>query len=113
MATHTHTCRDCNDDIPCEAPETRDGACTQWEGGNDGCENPDCVPSTMTVPLDAPTRAFFQGVSDGDELATSCRHNREGWLFYAGRAFGLHYGEDQSTPEALAYVNGLMTRKPS
>lgn len=68
--------------------------------------------TTRTITLDAPTRAFMQGVTDGAELAETCP-DRETWLFFAGRAFGLRYGNDQASTEAQSYVRGLNTRKPN
>lgn len=84
-------------------------------------DKPAAPPVKLSGPT-LPTLALTQGILDGTELAgtaytqpgsfrTSIR--RETWMFFAGRALALRYGDDQTSPGAEAYVNGLTTRAPS
>ena len=69
--------------------------------------------TTPTIQLDDTTRALEQGVIDGQVLADTPGVDREAWLFFAGRAFALRFGNDQTSPGARAYVTGLNCRKPA
>lgn len=67
-------------------------------------------PDPAGVTLDRTTNAFFQGVQDGTVVADAT-NDPETWAFFAGRAFGLRYTEQESDA-AVSYVQGLNTRKP-
>jgi adenine/guanine phosphoribosyltransferase-like PRPP-binding protein len=74
---------------------------------------------TVSIAVDAPGRAFFQGVTDAGELEKALRDNSpsgvvtpEDWAFAVGRAVALRFGEDSGSEEAVNYVRGLMIRAP-
>lgn len=56
--------------------------------------------------------ALAQGAVDGTELAQTAGVQRDTWMFFAGRAFALRYGADQTSAAAEAYVTGLKAQAP-